>query len=99
MASREAEGLAFDAPALRPESRWGNLEIWAWILGLYAAIHLVGFQIAALVFVLAYTKIYGANWRLALMLALVAWGFLYSIFERILHVPWPKSLLWSLIGC
>lgn len=93
----EPEGIAFDAPALKPEGRWGNLEIWGWILGLYAAIHLIGFPAAVPLFVFAYAKIYGASWRLSLILAAVGWGFLYGLFEKILHVPWPESLLKILI--
>lgn len=93
----ESKGIAFDAPALKPEGRWGNVEIWIWILGFYTAIHLVGFPAAVPLFVFAYTKIYGAGWVLSLSLTALAWGFLYSVFERILHVPWPTPLLWSLI--
>lgn len=89
----EPEGIAFDAPALKSESRWGNLEIWGWILGLYAAIHLIGFPAAVPLFVFAYAMTYGASWRLSLTLAAVGWGFVYSLFEKILHVPWPESLL------
>ena len=95
--SADPEGIAFDAPALKSESRWGNLEIWGWILGLYAAIHLIGFPAAVLLFVFAYARIYGGTWRLSLILAAVGWGFLYGLFEEILHVPWPESLLKMLL--
>jgi len=94
----ESEGIAFDAPALKPESRWGNLEIWGWILGIYAAIHLVGFVAAVPLFVFAYVKVYGGRWVTALSLAFLAWAFLYGIFEKILHVPWPEPLFYSLMS-
>ena len=95
--AEESEGIAFDAPALKPEGRWGNLEIWGWILGLYVAIHVIGFPAAVPLFVLAYAKVYGAGWGVSLILAALGGGFLYGIFERLLHVPWPAPLLWSLI--
>jgi len=94
----ESEGIAFDAPALKPESPWGKLEIWGWILGFYAAILLIGFPAATPIFVFAYTKGYGASWGLSLTLAALGWGFLYGIFEKLLHVPWPKPLLGLLIA-
>lgn len=89
----EPEGIAFDAPVLKPEGRWGNLEIWGWILAFYAAIYLIGFPGAVPLFVFAYTKGYGASWGLSLTLAALGWGFLYGLFEKILHVPWPEPLL------
>lgn len=92
----ESAGIAFDAPALKPESRWGNLEIWGWILGFYVTIYLIGFPVAIPLFVFAYVKVYGGRWGTALSLAFLAWVFLYGIFEKILHVPWPTPLLWSL---
>lgn len=95
--SAEPEGIAFDAPALKPESRWGNLEIWGWILAFYVSIHLIGFPAAVPLFVFAYAKGYRASWGLALALAAIGWGFLYGLFEKILHVPWPESLLKILI--
>jgi hypothetical protein len=30
------------------------------------------------------------------MLSAIAWGFVYGVFEKILHVPWPTPLLQSL---
>ena len=56
------EGIHFDAPALRSGSRWGNFEIWGWILGFYFAIRLIGFPTAVPLFVFGYAKTYGAGW-------------------------------------
>lgn len=94
----ESAGIAFDAPALKPEGRWGNLEIWGWILGFYVTIYLIGFPVAIPLFVFAYVKVYGGRWGTALSLAFLAWAFLYGIFEKILHVPWPEPLLYSLMS-
>jgi hypothetical protein len=87
----------FDLPSSDTDSKWGNVEIWGWIVGFYLLILLVGFPIAVPVFVLAYSKLYGAGWTLGITLSAIAWGFVYGVFEKILHVPWPEPLL-SLFG-
>lgn len=89
----KAEGMSFEVPLLETGSRWGNLEIWTWLIGLYAAIWLVGFPIAVPLWVFAYSKFYGSHWVTSLSLTTVAWAFIYGIFDRALHVPWPDSLL------
>lgn len=90
-------GRILDTPRVESGSRWGNLEAWGWIIAFYLAIHVIGFMAAAPIFTFAYARIYGAGWRVALALSAVAWGFLYGIFEKILHVPWPESLLKMLL--
>lgn len=88
-----AEALTMEAPAAQPESRWGNVEIWAWILGFYAMIHIIGFLATAPLFVFLYTKVYGGGWILSAALGIFSWGFVYSLFDALLHVPWPKPLI------
>lgn len=95
----EPRGISFDAPAIQSTSRWGNLEIWGWIVGFYVAIRLIGFLTAVPLFVFTYAKVYGARWFLAVTLAAGAWAFIYGTFEYILHVPWPEPVLsWLLAG-
>ncbi len=89
----KAEGMSFEVPLLETSSRWGNLEIWAWLIGLYAAIWLVSFPIGVPLWVFAYSKFYGSHWITSLSLTTVAWAFIYGLFDRALHVPWPDSLL------
>ena len=52
------EGIHFDAPSVQSGSRWGNFEVWGWILGFYAAIRLIGFPSAVPLFVFTYAKTY-----------------------------------------
>lgn len=90
----KAQGMSFEAPLPEVgETRWGDLEIWAWLIGLYAAIWLVGFPIAVPLWVFIYSKLYGSRWITSLCLTAVAWAFIYGLFERALHVPWPESVL------
>ena len=90
----KADGMAFEAPLPETEeSRWGNLEIWAWLPSLVVGLFLIGFPIAVPLFVFAYTKFYGSNWITTICLSGVSWGFIYGIFEALLHVRWPEPLL------
>ncbi|MBM4261743.1 MAG: hypothetical protein FJ145_09960 [Deltaproteobacteria bacterium] len=93
-----AEGVGivrptFEVAAIEHEGKWGSLEIWAWLWGLYFAIHLIGFPIALPLFVFAYVKFYGGGWLTAIVLTALTWGFLYGIYDYLLHVPWPKPWL------
>lgn len=88
----------FEMPMLAAESKWGNVEIWSWIVGFYLLIVSIGFPIAVPLFVLAYSKYYGARWTLGIALSAIAWGFVYGVFEKILHVPWPTPLPSSLFS-
>ena len=97
-AEKPDEVLTMEAPAAQSESRWGNFEIWAWILGFYAAIHVIGFLAAVPLFVFTYTKAYGGGLILSVLLGTVSAGFVYSLFDVLLHVPWPEPLIVSLIS-
>ncbi|MGH7825651.1 MAG: tripartite tricarboxylate transporter TctB family protein [Candidatus Binatia bacterium] len=87
------ERPTFDVAALEHQGRWGSLEIWGWLWGLFFAIHLIGLPIALPLFVFLYVKIYGGRWATAVLLTAVTCAFLYGVFEQILHVPWPEPWL------
>jgi hypothetical protein len=86
----------FEMPIAESATKWGNVEIWAWIVGFYLLIVTIGFPVAVPLFVLAYSKFYGAGWTLGAILSAIAWGFVYGVFEKILHVPWPTPFIESL---
>lgn len=83
----------FEVRAIEHGGRWGSLEIWAWLWGLFCAIHLIGFLIALPLFVFLYVKFYGGSWLTTIILTAITWGFLYGIYDRLLSVPWPKPWL------
>lgn len=87
----------FEVHAIEHHGRWGSLEIWAWLWGLFFAIHLLGFPIALPLFVLLYVKLNGGGWLTSVLLTALTWGFLYGIYDRLLSVPWPKPWLASLL--
>lgn len=88
----------FEVAAIEHAGKWGSLEIWAWLWGLYLAIHLIGFPIALPLFVFAYVKFYGGGWLTAIALTALTWGFLYGIYDYLLNVPWPKPWLGALFS-
>ena len=83
----------YEVAALEHQGRWGSLEIWAWLWGLFFAIHLIGFLTTLPLFVFLYVKLYGGRWVTAGIFAVVTWGFLYGVFDQVLHVPWPEPWL------
>ena len=99
MRAKEAKVLrpTFEVEALQHQGRWGSLEIWAWLWGLFFAVHLIGFPIALPLFVFLYIKSYGGSWVTAILLTVITWGFLYGIYDYLLHVPWPKPWLGFLV--
>jgi hypothetical protein len=86
----------FEVQAIEHQGRWGSLEIWAWLWGLFFAIHLIGFPVALPLFVFLYVKLYGGSWLTTIILTAVTWGFLYGIYDYLLSVPWPKPWLAAL---
>ena len=88
----------FEVQAIEHEGRWGSLEIWAWLWGLFFAVHLVGFPIALPLFVFLYVKSYGGSWLTAIILTAVTGSFLYGVYDYFLNVPWPKPWLAFLLG-
>jgi hypothetical protein len=97
-AGPKPERPTYEVAALEHQGRWGSLEIWAWLWGLFFAIHLIGFATALPVFVFLYAKLYGGRWVTAGMLALITWAFLYGILDQVLHAPWPEPWLGLLFG-
>ena len=71
----------------------GTLEIWAWLLGMVVLIKVVGLQFALPLFVLIYTKFYGASWRLGILLAALIAAFVFGVYDNIMRVYWPEYLL------
>ncbi|MBI4286344.1 MAG: tripartite tricarboxylate transporter TctB family protein [Chloroflexi bacterium] len=70
----------------------GYLTIWAWVVGFFLAIYLLGFVVAIAAFVLAYIKSHGVSWRLALTFSGLTTAFVYAVFERLLDVVLYRGL-------
>jgi hypothetical protein len=87
----------FEVQAIEHQGRWGSLEIWAWLWGLFFAIHLIGFPIALPLFVFLYVKIYGGSWLTTVLLSAGTWMVIYFIYDYVLNVPWPRPWLAALL--
>ena len=71
--------------------------VFGWIFGWLAAIWLFGFTIGAPLCTFLQLKVgERERWPLSLALTAAAWAFIYVVFDRLLHVPFPKAqvLLW-----
>jgi TctA family transporter len=65
-----------------------------WILAFFACILLIGMLPTVVVFVIAYMRLEGPeSWRLSVMSAVGLVLFTYVVFDQLLALPWPMSLL------
>lgn len=66
----------------------------AWLVGLLVSVLIVGMMPALGAFIVLYIRLVGAaRWTTALMIAIPLWIAMYLLFNTLLHVPWPPSLL------
>jgi hypothetical protein len=74
-----------------------TMSIFGWIIGYFAAIWLLGFSVGVPLCTFVQLK-FGSRekWLLSLIMTAFAWAFIYCIFDRVLHVPFPTGqlLLW-----
>ncbi|MCZ6625767.1 MAG: tripartite tricarboxylate transporter permease [Deltaproteobacteria bacterium] len=93
-APKELQALSGDKPQVQDPGK-RRAEALLWILGLLGGVILVGFHVTLPCFAFLYAKCYGAGWRLALLLAIIAAGFITLLFDKLLYVVWPTPLLIS----
>jgi TctA family transporter len=82
-----------DPAAEAPDVVRRTAAICGWILGMYAAIWLVGFSLATLVTTLLYLRAARERWSLSVGLSLAGFAFVYGLFEKGLGVPFPPGQL------
>lgn len=71
---------------------------FAWIIGFFLAIVLLGFPVAVPLFVLANLRLQGReSWVLSFVLAGAAWMVFYLVFDRVLHLPFAEGLLLQIL--
>jgi TctA family transporter len=65
-----------------------------WLVFFTALGHVIGLMPAMLVFLVAYMR-YGGDesWRLALAVSLPLWIMWYFLFDRLIRLAWPQSLI------
>jgi putative tricarboxylic transport membrane protein len=71
--------------------------ILGWTVGFFIAIWLLGFSYAVPLTMVLYLKVAGREkWLITAVMAFSTWGFFYLLFERMLSVPFPDGLLFTL---
>ena len=89
-----------EAAAGPPDAVRRIAAICGWILGMYAAIWLVGFSLATLLTTLLYLRAARERWPVCIGLSLAGFAFVYGLFEKGLGVPFPPGqlLVWLGLG-
>ncbi|WP_449406301.1 tripartite tricarboxylate transporter TctB family protein [Massilia phosphatilytica] len=65
-----------------------------WLLGFLACTSVIGLIPTVPLFIVAFMRIEGReSWWTSVILAICVTAFLYGIFDQVLHIPWPSSLL------
>lgn len=75
-----------------------TITIFFWIVGFLIGIWLLGFSLSIPLFVFLYLRVYSKEgWALSLILASAAWLLFFGLFDRLLHLPFPEGILFSLL--
>lgn len=70
------------------------VQVLAWIVITFVLILLVGFLPGLLIFLLGFYKVQARQpWTSTILYTLLAWGFIYAIFQIILNVPLYEGIL------
>jgi len=87
-----------EATAGPPDAARRTAAICGWILGMYAAIWLVGFSLATLLATFLYLRAARERWPISVGLSLAGFAFVYGLFEKGLGVPFPPGQLFVWLG-
>ena len=84
-----------DDPTLTPEERTRRTAAIAlWILGIFAAVYLLGFLVAIPISAAAYLRFAAReSWAMSAGIAAVCWALVFGVFDRLLHLPLPAGVL------
>jgi len=90
----EGEGAVHVSPELASRRTWA---IIGWTVGFFVTIWLLGFSYAVPLTMVLYLKIAGREkWPITAVMAFGSWVFFYLLFERMLSVPFPDGLIFTL---
>lgn len=85
---------------LAPEIvRKRTINIFAWFFGFFAGCYLVGFTVTIPVIVFSYMYFQGKErFQLAATLTVIAFVFYYSLFVKLLNLPFPDGQIQTWLG-
>jgi hypothetical protein len=73
--------------------------IFGWIMVYFLAIWLLGFTVGASLCCFIQLKFASKErWLITLILTAGLWAFVYLLFDRVLHVPFPAGYLFEVSG-
>ena len=83
------------AAQLSPPTVYARLGVEAlWLIGFLVGVALIGLMPSMGVYMFAYMATAGrTRWTTALIITAALWIGFYILFDRLLHIPWPPSLL------
>ena len=88
VSSDHGEKLANNVVLLRAARFFG------WFVAFLVCMSMIGMIPTVPLMIVAYMRIEGReSWRLSVILAACVTVFLYLVFDRIIHIPWPDSFL------
>src|SRR5262245_38961073 len=96
--ARRHEPVGGGTAAEPPDAARRTAAICGWIVGMYAAIWLVGFSAATLLTTFLYLRAARERWPLSVGLSLAGFAFVYGLFEKGLGVPFPPGQLFVWLG-
>ncbi|MBI3000750.1 MAG: tripartite tricarboxylate transporter TctB family protein [Deltaproteobacteria bacterium] len=89
----------FEQPVDPDIARRRTVNIFAWILGFFAAIWLLGFSLAIPLFLFFYLKVQSREpWVLSVILTAAGWLLFWGLFDRLLHLPFPEAQVLTWLG-
>jgi hypothetical protein len=76
-----------------------TINIFSWILGFFVGIYLLGFAITIPLLVFTYLKFQsGEKWLLSIILTAGAWLVFYTLFVKLLVLPFPDGKIFTWLG-
>ena len=79
--------------------RQRTITMFSWLFGFFFAIWLVGYPIAIPLLVFSYLKFQsGESWTLTIVLTTIAFIFFWTLFVRLLNLPFPEGWLITQLG-
>jgi TctA family transporter len=98
---RKALGGAEEGEVVVPPeiARRRTIAILGWTVGCFLLIWLLGFSWAVPLSIFLYLKLAGwERWPMTLAVTLCSWLFFFVLFEKMLNVPFPEGLLFTLFS-
>jgi len=75
------------------------ITMFLWFFGFFLGVRLLGFSITIALMVFTYLRFQGReSWALSSALTVGAWLFFYSLFVKLLHLPFPDGLVQTWLG-